>query len=58
MKRASLEHILRAAAAITNERDIVVVDSQALLAQFPNAPAALLSSIEADVFPRAAPADA
>jgi hypothetical protein len=37
MNRASLEHVLRAAAAITNERDIVVVGSQALLAQFPHA---------------------
>jgi hypothetical protein len=56
MNRASLEHILRAAAAITNQRDIVVVGSQALLGQFPNAPDLLLSSIEADVFPRADPA--
>jgi len=32
------------------------VGSQALLAQFPNAPHVLLSSIEADVFPRADPA--
>ena len=56
MNRASLEHILRAAAAVTNQRDIVVVGSQALLGQFPNAPDLLLSSIEADVFPRADPA--
>jgi Nucleotidyltransferase of unknown function (DUF6036) len=56
MNRASLEHILRASAAITNERDIVVIGSQALLAQFPSAPDLLLSSIEADVFPRADPA--
>jgi hypothetical protein len=56
MNRASLEHVLRAAAAITNQRDIVVVGSQALLGQFPNAPDLLLSSIEADVFPRADPA--
>jgi hypothetical protein len=56
MRRASLEHILRAAAAITDERDIVVVGSQAVLGQFPNAPDLLLSSIEADVFPRANPA--
>ncbi len=56
MNRASLEHILRAAAAIANQRDIVVVGSQALLGQYPNAPDPLLSSIEADVFPRADPA--
>jgi hypothetical protein len=56
MNRAALEHILRAAAAITNEREIIVVGSQALLGQFPDAPASLLSSIEADVFPRSNPA--
>jgi hypothetical protein len=56
MNRTALEHILRAAAAVTNEPDIVVVGSQALLGQYPNAPDPLLSSIEADVFPRADPA--
>jgi hypothetical protein len=56
MNRAALEPILRAAAAITNEREIVVVGSQALLGQFPTAPASLLSSVEADVFPRTDPA--
>jgi hypothetical protein len=56
MNRAALEHILRAAAAVTNEPDIVVVGSQALLGQYPNAPDSLLSSIEADVFPQADPA--
>lgn len=29
MKRADLEHVLRAASAITNERDFVVIGSQA-----------------------------
>jgi hypothetical protein len=56
MNRAALEHILRAAAAIANERDLVVIGSQAVLGQFPEAPAALLASIEADVYPRYAPA--
>ena len=55
MNRAALEHILRAAAAVADEREIVVIGSQAVLGQFPNAPAALLVSIEADVFPRHAP---
>ena len=55
MNRAALEHILRAAAGITNHRDIVVIGSQAILGQFPAAPEQLLSSIEADVFPRADP---
>ena len=55
MNRAGLEHILRAAAAASDERDIIVIGSQAVLGQFPDAPEALLTSIEADVFPRHAP---
>ena len=55
MNRAGLEHILRASAAGSNEREIVVIGSQAVLGQFPDAPEALLTSIEADVFPRHAP---
>ena len=52
MTRAALEHLLRAAAAITDERDFVVIGSQAVLGQFPQAPEALLVSIEADLYPR------
>jgi hypothetical protein len=55
MNRAALEHILRAAAAIANEREFVVIGSQAVLGQFPDAPDALLASIEADLYPRHAP---
>jgi hypothetical protein len=56
MNRAALEHILRAAAAIADERDFVVIGSQAVLGQFPHAPDVLLVSIEADIYPRQAPA--
>jgi len=38
MKRHELEHIIRAASAITNHPDIVVIGSQAVLAQFADAP--------------------
>jgi hypothetical protein len=55
MNRAALEHILRAAAAIADEREFVVIGSQAVLGQFPRAPEALLGSIEADLYPRHAP---
>jgi len=55
MKRGQLEHLIRAAAAITNQNDIVVVGSQAVLGQFPHAPSDLLVSIEADVFPKERP---
>lgn len=51
MNRAQLEHIIRAAAAITADRAIVVVGSQAILGQFPDAPPELLISQEADVYP-------
>lgn len=52
MKREDLEHVIRAAADATGELEIVVVGSQAILAQFPEAPDPLLRSQEADVYPR------
>ena len=55
MTRAALEHILRAASAIANEREFVVIGSQAVLGQYPDAPPSLLVSIEVDLYPRHAP---
>jgi hypothetical protein len=55
MKRAELEHIIRASADIADDDDIVVVGSQSILGQFPDAPADLLVSVEADVYPRNRP---
>ena len=55
MTRAQLEHILRAAGAITEEREIVILGSQAILGAFPEAPAELRRSMEADAFPPRAP---
>ena len=43
--------MIRAAAAIVGD-EIVVIGSQAVLAQFPDAPASLLVSLEVDVYPR------
>ena len=51
MKRSELEHLIRAAGAIAKDREIVVIGSQAVLGQYPDAPAALLASMEADVYP-------
>lgn len=51
MKRKELEHIIRAAAAITDQYEIVVVGSQSILGAVPNAPEALLQSMEADIYP-------
>lgn len=56
MTRAALEHVLRAAAALTNEREFVVIGSQAVLGQFPEAPESLLVSMEVDLYPRHDPA--
>ena len=50
MQRNQLEHIIRAAAAITGSTEFVIVGSQAVLGQFPAAPEELLASVEADVF--------
>ena len=51
MKRAQLEHVLRAAAAIAQETSFVVVGSQAILMAFPQAPEELLVSREIDLYP-------
>lgn len=51
MRRDQFEHVIRAAAEIV-EDEIVVVGSQAVLAQHPAAPEALLTSLEVDLFPR------
>ena len=55
MTRLQLEHIIRASAATADVRDIVVIGSQAILGTYPNAPAELTQSLEADVFPRDLP---
>jgi hypothetical protein len=52
MTRQNLEHIIRAAAATADVRDIIVVGSQSILGAFPDAPKELLESMEADVFPK------
>lgn len=52
MTRAELEHIIRAAGTIADVEDLIVVGSQAVLGQFPDAPPELLISNEAAVFPR------
>lgn len=57
MNRHQLEHIIRAAAGNADTSDIVVIGSQAVLGTFPDAPEELTASMEADVFPRDAPAN-
>lgn len=52
MTREQLEHLIRAAADIADDDEIVIIGSQAILGQFPTAPPQLRVSVEADVFPR------
>lgn len=55
MKRSELEHIVRAGSVISEDSELVIIGSQAILGQFPDAPIELLESQEADVFPRNKP---
>jgi hypothetical protein len=38
MTRSELEHLIRAAGAVADDPEIVVIGSQAVLGQFPDAP--------------------
>ncbi len=58
MKRHELEHLIRAAEAITGADEIVVVGSQSILAAKPDAPAPLLRSMGAGMFTFRNPGDA
>jgi len=51
MTRQQLEHLIRAASVIASDDSIVVMGSQAILGQFPDAPASMRVSNEADLFP-------
>lgn len=51
MRRHELEHLIRAAAAITNECELVIIGSQSILGAVPAAPDELLQSMEADIYP-------
>ena len=52
MRRENLEHVVAAAAEVTDEQELVVIGSQAILGSFPDAPASMLRSLEADMYPR------
>lgn len=51
MTRTQLEHIIRAAGTIADDNDVIIIGSQAVLGEFPDAPQELLVSREADVYP-------
>ena len=55
MRRSDLEHLIRAAGKVAGTGELVIIGSQAILGQFPEAPAALLRSMEADLYPLSRP---
>ena len=52
MTRDELEHAIRAACDVAGDDAVYVFGSQAILGQFPDAPADLRQSVEVDVCPR------
>lgn len=55
MRLDQLLHVVAAAANVVGEDRIVVVGSQAILGSHPDAPASLLMSMEADLYPLDSP---
>lgn len=51
MRRSELEHLIRAASAITDQYEIMIVGSQSILGAVPAPPESLMESMEADVYP-------
>jgi len=52
MTREQLEHLIRAAAIIAEDTEIVVIGSQAIFGLLPDPPDELCRSMEADLWPR------
>lgn len=55
MNREQLEHAIRAACDVADDRELWVFGSQAILGEYPDAPDALRQSDEVDVAPRRKP---
>ena len=49
MKKRHVEHVLRAAAQITGEKQFVIIGSQALHGRFPDVPDEIVMSVEVDL---------
>ncbi|MBC7916332.1 MAG: hypothetical protein H7Y28_00850 [Rhodoferax sp.] len=54
MNREDLEHIIRAAADVTDEYEFIIVGSQSILGAIPYPPEVFKMSAEADIYPRGA----
>jgi hypothetical protein len=55
VKFEQLCHLIRAATAISEETEFVIIGSQSILGSWPDAPAELLVSEEIDAWPRHRP---
>lgn len=55
MQRSELEHVIRASGEIADDDEFIIIGSQAILGQFPDAPAKLLMSMETDIYPKNSP---
>jgi hypothetical protein len=53
--RDQLEHVIRAAAFIADDDELIIVGSQSILGQFPEAPDPLRVSVEVDLYPKHRP---
>lgn len=55
MTREELEHIIRASADITDQYEFVIIGSQSILGSVPQPEPVFTVSMEADIYPLAAP---
>ena len=55
MNREDLEHIIRAAADVTDQYEFIIVGSQSILGSVPNPEPVFTMSAEADIYPLQAP---
>jgi hypothetical protein len=51
MIRSELEHVIRAAGAIADTDELIIIGSQAILGSFTNPPRELLVSMKVDLYP-------
>jgi hypothetical protein len=58
LRRRDFDHVIAAAAEVSEERELVVIGSQAILGTVDKPPASMLISMEADVYPLKDPAKA
>jgi len=55
VNREQLEHLIRAAADIADDDELIILGSQAILGQFPDAPPELCISADLDLYPKNRP---